>query len=239
MTSTTRSPLPARPPSRLRAPKSLGTFSSNAENSSPIPSPVTALTGRGEVPRLAATSPALAAGSSSKSDFPSTATKGFPDRSRSFARACSRGRASGEPLQTRTTISAPAILSRAFSSRDCPRTPASSRPAVSMRMQGPSPGISTALATGSVVVPGTSETMDTCCPAIALTRDDLPALRQPAKTMCNLSDCGVSMGSDLEPEIPFADGYPVQVGQGPCPHGLRYLLHLLADESLPGRPRLR
>ena len=48
--------------------------------------------------------------------------------------------------------------------------------------------ISMALDTWSVVVPGTSETIDTCCPARAFSSEDFPLLRAPASTMWSLPD---------------------------------------------------
>lgn len=51
--------------------------------------------------------------------------------------------------------------------------------------------ISIAFVTGSVVVPGTSETMATFCPMRALIRDDFPEFRRPNMEICSLSPDGV------------------------------------------------
>ena len=48
-----------------------------------------------------------------------------------------------------------------------------------MKTTGPTGCSSIALYTGSVVVPGTSETTEIDWPVTALTRDDLPTLRLP------------------------------------------------------------
>ena len=57
----------------------------------------------------------------------------------------------------------------------------SSSPGVSIMTTGPSGKSSIAFLTGSVVVPLTSDTKESSCPVIALTRLDLPAFRIPKK----------------------------------------------------------
>ncbi len=49
-----------------------------------------------------------------------------------------------------------------------------------------------AFPTGSVVVPLTSETMETSCPVLALIRLDFPTLRRPKSEMWVRSPLGVS-----------------------------------------------
>jgi len=44
--------------------------------------------------------------------------------------------------------------------------------------------------TGSVVVPATSDTIDTCCRTSALTSDDFPALRRPKTPIWRRNDLG-------------------------------------------------
>ena len=53
-----------------------------------------------------------------------------------------------------------------------------------MMIAAPSPFISMAFCTGSVVVPRVSETIDVSCPVIRLTRVDLPALQRPSMAIC-------------------------------------------------------
>lgn len=60
-----------------------------------------------------------------------------------------------------------------------PSSPTSSIPAVSMITTGPTGRISMDLKTGSVVVPGTLETMATSWLVRALMRLDFPVLRLP------------------------------------------------------------
>ena len=49
---------------------------------------------------------------------------------------------------------------------------------------GPNGSSSIVFLTGSVVVPATSETMESSCDVNLFTRLDLPALRRPKKAMC-------------------------------------------------------
>ena len=72
---------------------------------------------------------------------------------------------------------------RVFCIRSSPKAPSSSMPAVSMNSTGPMGSISIGFSTGSVVVPATGETIETCCLVSALSSDDLPALRRPNSPM--------------------------------------------------------
>ncbi len=69
-----------------------------------------------------------------------------------------------------------------------PSSPTSSIPAVSIMTTGPYGKSSTDFLTGSVVVPGTSLTIESCCPIRALTSDDLPTFRRPTIAICSCSD---------------------------------------------------
>ena len=92
-----------------------------------------------------------------------------------------------------------------------PSSPPSSAPAVSTSVTAPTGKSSIALTTGSVVVPGVSLTIDTSCPAKALTRLDLPALRLPKKPMRTLFALGAEfklpINPPLKPEISFSVFY--------------------------------
>ena len=57
---------------------------------------------------------------------------------------------------------------------------------------GPRGSSSIAFLTGSVVVPSTSDTTESSCPVIALTRLDLPAFLRPKNPICTRSLLGVS-----------------------------------------------
>ena len=72
-----------------------------------------------------------------------------------------------------------------------PSSPTSSRPAVSIRTQGPIGRISIGLNTGSVVVPAISETIAALWFVIAFIMLDLPAFLLPKRPICTLTDCGV------------------------------------------------
>ena len=83
---------------------------------------------------------------------------------------------------------APAASAR---TRSSPSAPSSSIPAVSMNSTGPSGSSSIGFSTGSVVVPATSDTIDTCCRVMAFSSDDLPTFRRPKMPMWRRSDLGV------------------------------------------------
>ena len=75
--------------------------------------------------------------------------------------------------------------------RISPSVPSSSNPGVSIMTQGPIPCSSMALLTGSVVVPGMSDTKAVSCPVKALISDDFPLLRRPKRAMCRRLAVGV------------------------------------------------
>ena len=79
----------------------------------------------------------------------------------------------------RIATSARASTLRAASTRIVPSSPTSSNPAVSAITAAPTPGSSIFFHTVSVVVPATSETIETPCPAIQFTSEDLPAFLRP------------------------------------------------------------
>jgi len=80
-------------------------------------------------------------------------------------------------------MSAFSAACRVFSTRAVPMAPSSSKPAVSIKTTGPTPGSSMALYTGSAVVPATGDTSAASCPVSAFTSDDFPALRRPNSPM--------------------------------------------------------
>ncbi len=95
---------------------------------------------------------------------------------------------SGSPIsQTASTttraISALLIALCVRAARASANTLSSSIPGVSMKTTGPSPCISMALYTMSVVVPATGDTTDTSCPHMAFIRLDLPAFILPSTAM--------------------------------------------------------
>ena len=90
---------------------------------------------------------------------------------------------------------------RVFCTRISPKAPASSMPAVSMNSTGPSGSSSIGFSTGSVVVPATSETIETSCRTSAFSSDDLPALRRPNKPMWRRRPLGVACIEDLSLQI--------------------------------------
>ena len=77
-------------------------------------------------------------------------------------------------------------------------------PAVSVISTGPSGRISIAFATGSVVVPGTSETMAACWPVNALIKLDFPALRRPKMLICSRDPAGVSFNDVIIDTLPLS-----------------------------------
>ena len=108
-------------------------------------------------------------------------------------------------LSSEKTIMATSVFSDAssvFSTRILPSSPTSSKPAVSISTQAPMPLISIALYTGSVVVPATSDTIDTLCPVKALIKEDLPLLRLPKKPIWSLLAFGVSFKVFVTKSLP-------------------------------------
>ena len=83
----------------------------------------------------------------------------------------------------KTAMSVCARMRAARATRCCPSSPSSSIPGVSIISTGPSGSSSIALRTGSVVVPGTSETMLKLWPVTAFTRELFPAFRMPNHAM--------------------------------------------------------
>ncbi len=76
------------------------------------------------------------------------------------------------------------ITSRLRAIRFSPSIPSSSIPAVSINTTAPSPPISIFFETGSVVVPATSETIATSCPARAFMSELFPLFRLPNIPIC-------------------------------------------------------
>ena len=70
-----------------------------------------------------------------------------------------------------------------FVIRNCPSSPSSSRPAVSINTTGPMGRSSIAFKTGSVVVPFVSDTMESACPVNALIKLDFPQFLLPKMPM--------------------------------------------------------
>ena len=92
---------------------------------------------------------------------------------------------------TSTTTSAPDNAPCDRFTRSPPSPPdSSSRPAVSTNVTGPSGSISIGRDTGSVVVPATSDTTATSCPASAFSSRLFPAFRLPASTIRTLPPLG-------------------------------------------------
>src|SRR3712207_3270106 len=124
------------------------------------------------------------------------------------------------PPQRSNAISVFSTACRVRSMRRSPSSPSSSNPGVSTNRQGPIPGTSIALLTGSVVVPGRSETRAVSCPVSALIRDDLPLFLLPKSVICSRLAWGVCVKFinrclielyELKSEISFACGYLFQV----------------------------
>ena len=122
-----------------------------------------------------------------------TARKGLPDAVNAFAQEDSKTYSLEVASQTITAMSASAKSFLDASALRLPSSPASSMPAVSISTHAPRSGNSIAFRTGSVVVPGTSDTMDTAWPAIAFTSDDFPAFLLPKNAMRSLSDDDVGI----------------------------------------------
>ena len=80
---------------------------------------------------------------------------------------------------------------RVRGTRSSPSAPTSSMPAVSMKSTGPIGRSSIGFSTGSVVVPATSETIETFCRVSAFSSDDLPTFRRPKMPMCSRKLLGV------------------------------------------------
>ena len=146
---------------------------------------------------------------------------------------------------TSTPTSVRSKTCRVRSTRISPRAPTSSIPAVSMNSTGPIGSSSIGFSTGSVVVPATSETIDTSCRVRAFSSDDLPTLRRPNRPMCRRNPLGVEShggscvsegceepGMLVEPRRVTRSGGPVR---RTAPRQQALLDHQLAN-ALAGRP---
>ena len=142
----------------------------------------------------------------------------------------------GSEANSTTATSALATASRERCTRSLPRVVLSSRPGVSISSDAPTSGNSIALLTGSVVVPATSDTMDTGWPTMAFSSDDLPLLHLPNRATQKRSALGVLFGVGLcilESEITFAIYNLLQSAACNLTHSLGwYLLHLLGYDLL-------
>ena len=106
---------------------------------------------------------------------------------------CIHSSSSCKPFSSQKS-KAMSVRSMAFkvrSIRISPRGPSSSNPGVSIMTQGPIPFNSMALLTGSVVVPGMSETKAVSWPVKALISDDFPLFRLPKRAICKRLAVGV------------------------------------------------
>ena len=175
MTSRTRSPGSASSPVMLTC-SSSGSSVMIASRMVSTPAPVSALTTSGSRRSRVRTSARSPSRSPSVSALLITAITGTPRRARSATHSAST---SGAAVSTTSATSVFRLASRVLATRRSPRAPVSSRPAVSMNTTGPMPCSSIALYTGSVVVPGTSDTTAIDWPVTALTREDLPTFRLP------------------------------------------------------------
>ena len=81
--------------------------------------------------------------------------------------------------------------------RNSPSAPSSSTPAVSTNSTGPSGSNSIGFSTGSVVVPATADTIDTCWRVIAFRSEDFPTLRRPNRPMWSRKAFGAACISAL------------------------------------------
>ena len=159
MTNSTVSFSPARLPTMLFSEELSGWFSINAFLISSIPSLVTVLAMTGLEPHFFSMAKAVSVLLSRMSALFSTHITGV-----FFAVSTFCHRISSSILSFVQTIIAMSVRSVAFN--DCftlrfPSSPSSSNPAVSINTHGPMPCISIDLYTGSVVVPGMSETTET------------------------------------------------------------------------------
>ncbi len=189
MTRSTVSPAAASPAVISRGVSS-GNARTRASRSSARPLPCVADTATGRRPQRFPMRAAAASGSDSRSALDSTPTTGMlrSRRCPSHASVAAWGASSSSSpaMSVRSSVRRAVAMRRAPSS-SC----ASSKPGVSVSTQAPSPRSSMAFDTGSVVVPGRSETTEICWPVRALMRVDLPLLHRPKKAMCRRSDWGV------------------------------------------------
>ena len=188
MTSKTRSPAETSFPVMLCASKSSGRRRMIARRMSSIPCRVFALTMRGDSPVLFFMAEAMDAASSRISALLSSKITGIFF---SFNRCIHWSSLSISGWQSRRAMSVFSAAFRVRVIRISPSSPSSSYPGVSIKRQGPTPWISIALSTGSVVVPGVSETSATSCPVKALIREDLPLFRLPKRAIWRRLELGV------------------------------------------------
>ena len=180
ITSTTRSPGDSRSPTR-RGVSSRGTASTIACFRASIPSPVRALTKTPAPSRCVV-----------RSHLFRTSTQGMLRLFSCSSSASSVASSGSAALVTSTARSVLRITCMLLCTRWLPSSPVSSSPAVSIISTGPRGSSSIALLTGSVVVPGVSDTMAMGWLVTAFMRLDFPALRLPKKAICSRSADGVS-----------------------------------------------
>ena len=201
-TSTTVSPGLRRPP-KIGFSRAAGRGEcATARRRASTPSPVVAHTANAGAPpasRETASRRSAVAGVSSMR-FTATKTCGGDGRAAAAARISRSLREMPvEASVTTIATSAPRISPMAREARarpisTPPRCSVSSMPAVSTTRHGPRGSHSTDFATGSAVVPGTGETMDTGWLASAFTSADLPAFLRPNTTMRTRSETGAETG---------------------------------------------
>ena len=112
-----------------------------------------------------------------------TETTGTP----ALLRRSSQAASAGWPESRSTATSVLSITERVKRSLSAPSSPSSPYPAVSTSTHAPMEGSSIRLRTGSVVVPGTSLTSDTCWPASVFTSVDFPLLVAPKNVILRSS----------------------------------------------------
>ena len=188
MTSRTRSPSETRFPVILCVSKSSGRCRMMACEISAMPWCVFALTMRGYCPLLSLMLCASCSVSCSMSALFSSKITGI-FFSLSILIQWSSSFISG--WQSNRAMSVFSIACKVRVIRIFPSSPSSSYPGVSMKRQGPMPWISIALSTGSVVVPGVSDTRAVFCPVSALIKEDLPLFRRPKRAICSRLELGV------------------------------------------------
>ena len=172
VTSTTSASAQTRSASSF-LPSSFGASAPRRFLSVSMPSPVCALTHRTPVGRDGIRSALL-----------KTTRCGISFSRNSARSSVSKSSIPFVPSTTRTAMSVLFKTRFVRSTRLLPSScSSSSKPGVSVMTTGPSGSSSIAFCTGSVVVPGRSETTARSCAVTALTRLDFPALRLPKKPM--------------------------------------------------------
>ena len=177
MISITTSPSVTRSPVMVASSAAPRPSSPRRRMSLSMPSPVRALTATGSMPVRRRIRSMNSSRFSMVSILLSTATTGTL-RCPNMRTQASSVSLSPVPYTTRAMSVRSAAL-RVCSRRRSPSSLSSSKPAVSMNVTAPRPGTSILLFTGSVVVPGSSETTAVCWPVMALMSDDLPLLHLP------------------------------------------------------------